>query len=108
MSSVQTPELASGFKYRTVPDDTDKMPRSIPFIVVNECAERFSYYGMTAILAIFLTKYLRDGSGHLSPLDEKSANQITHYFNTVVYFTPLIGSLIADIFWVKYRTIFWV
>ncbi len=107
MSSPSTPMPAPS-KYKTVPDVSDKMPRCIPFIVVNECAERFSFYGMTAILAIFLTKYLRDSSGALHPLDEGKANDINHYFNTVVYFTPLLGSLLADIFWGKYRTIFWV
>jgi proton-dependent oligopeptide transporter, POT family len=95
-------------KYKTVPDLTDKMPRCIPFIVVNECAERFSFYGMTAILTIFMTTYLRDSSGNLAVMPETQANQWYHYFNTAVYFTPLIGSLVADLFWGKYRTIFWV
>jgi POT family proton-dependent oligopeptide transporter len=84
------------------------MPRGIWFIVVNECAERFSFYGMTAILTIFMTHYLRDSSGHLAVMGEGQANQWNHYFNTVVYFTPLLGSLLADIFWGKFRTIFWV
>jgi POT family proton-dependent oligopeptide transporter len=95
-------------KYKTQPDLTDKMPRCVPFIVVNECAERFSFYGMTAILTIFMTKFMRDSAGNLAVMDETRANQWNHYFNTVVYFTPLFGSLIADIFWGKYRTIFWV
>ena len=94
--------------YRTQPQDTDQMPRGIWFIVVNECAERFSFYGMTAILTIFMTHYLRDDAGHLAVMGETQANQWNHYFNTVVYFTPLLGSLLADIFWGKFRTIFWV
>ena len=34
------------------------MPPGIPFIVGNEAAERFSFYGMKTILAVFMTKYL--------------------------------------------------
>ena len=34
------------------------MPKGIPFIIGNEAAERFSYYGMKAILTIFMVRYL--------------------------------------------------
>ena len=95
-------------KYRTAPEPSERMPSGISFIVVNECAERFSFYGMTAILTIFMTHYMRDSAGRLAVMGEAQANQWNHYFNTIVYFTPLLGSLIADIFWGKYRTIFWV
>ena len=44
--------------YRTAANDTDKMPPGIPFIIGNEAAERFSFYGMRTILVIFMTKYL--------------------------------------------------
>jgi POT family proton-dependent oligopeptide transporter len=36
------------------PAEKPKFPKSIPYIVGNEAAERFSFYGMKAILAIFL------------------------------------------------------
>ena len=55
--SQSIPAPSRSGKYRTEPDVTPNMPRGIGFIVVNECAERFSFYGMTAILTIFLTKY---------------------------------------------------
>ena len=38
------------------------MPGGIPYIVSNEAAERFSFYGMKGILVV-LTKYLVDSSG---------------------------------------------
>ena len=41
-------------KYRTSPLATEKMPPGIPYIIGNEAAERFSFYGMKAILAIFM------------------------------------------------------
>ena len=42
---------------------TDEMPTGIPYIVTNEAAERFSFYGMKSILIIFMTKYLLDSQG---------------------------------------------
>ena len=60
---------------------------------------------MKAILAVFMTKYLCDQSGNPDYLSEGQATVWVHFFNTAVYFTPLLGSIIADIFWGKYRTI---
>jgi POT family proton-dependent oligopeptide transporter len=38
-------------QYRTAPAPTTGMPPGIPYIVGNEAAERYSYYGMRAILS---------------------------------------------------------
>ena len=46
--------------YRTVPEDTDRMPSGVPYIIGNEAAERFSYYGMRSILVTYMTMYLVD------------------------------------------------
>jgi len=91
--------------YRTTPDDRTGMPRGIPYIIGNEAAERFSYYGMRAVLVIFMTQYLRDASGELAVLGEAQATQYYHLFSTAVYFTPIVGALLADVFLGKYRTI---
>jgi len=90
-------------KYRTVPLSTDKYPPGIPYIIANEAAERFSFYGMKAALAIFLANYLGVLGG--SNLSEASATSYVSWFNTAVYLTPLLGALIADAFFGKYRTI---
>ena len=37
-------------KYLTAPVPSTEMPSGIPYIIGNEAAERFSYYGMMAIL----------------------------------------------------------
>lgn len=91
--------------HKTEPDKTDKLPSGIPHIIGNEAAERFSFYGMKAILAVFLTKYLMDSNGNADYMTEKEASAWIHYFNTAVYITPLIGAIIADRFFGKYKTI---
>jgi POT family proton-dependent oligopeptide transporter len=91
--------------YRTTPQDTTGMPSGIPYIVGNEAAERFSFYGMRGILVVFMTKYLMDGSGSLSPMSDAEATSYYHWFITAAYFFPLLGALVADTFWGKYRTI---
>ena len=53
------------FKYLTSPPKISTMPPGVPYIIGNEAAERFSYYGMNSILTIFMTKYLLDKMGHL-------------------------------------------
>jgi POT family proton-dependent oligopeptide transporter len=80
------------------------MPSGIPYIIGNEAAERYSFYGMKAILVVFMTKYLMDG-GDLSPMREDDATKWFHLFNSAVYFTPLLGAIVADAFLGKYKTI---
>ena len=50
-------------RYRTTPDEVSGMPPGVPYIVSNEVAERFSYYGMRTILVVFMTKYLMSANG---------------------------------------------
>jgi POT family proton-dependent oligopeptide transporter len=84
------------------------MPPGIPYIVGNEAAERFSFYGMRAILVVFMTKYLRDRSGALAPMNENNADKWYHIFVASNYFFPIFGAILADSIWGKYRTIFWL
>lgn len=77
--------------------DQNKMPSGIPFIIGNEAAERFSYYGMKAILVVFMTDYLK--------MSDVTATTWLHNFGAAVYAFPLIGALVADIFFGKYKTI---
>ncbi|MGB5439336.1 MAG: POT family MFS transporter [Gammaproteobacteria bacterium] len=81
------------------------MPGGIPFIIGNEAAERFSFYGMRAILVVFMTQYLVDGSGVLDVMGEDEAKGWFHLFVAAVYVTPLLGALVADGLLGKYRTI---
>jgi POT family proton-dependent oligopeptide transporter len=81
------------------------MPRGIPYIIVNDVAERFSFYGVRAILVIFMTQYLMNGDGVLDTLSEEDATSYFHLFTATAYFLPIIGAILADAFLGKYRTI---
>ena len=95
--------------YRTSPVSTDQMPPGIPYIISNEAAERFSFYGMKTILAVFMTKYLwlmNETPGQI--MTDAAATEKVHLFNFAVYLTPVFGGIIADTFFGKYRTIIWL
>lgn len=81
------------------------MPGGIPYIVGNEAAERFSFYGMRGILFVFMTQYLMNHSGQLDVMPDTQAKVYFHMFVSSAYFFPIVGGIIADIFWGKYRTI---
>jgi POT family proton-dependent oligopeptide transporter len=77
--------------------DNNRFPAQIKFIVGNEAAERFSFYGMRSILVIFMVT-------HLSML-QSDAKAVYHSFISAAYFFPLIGGWISDRYLGKYRTI---
>jgi len=96
---MQTPD------YRTAPLAIAALPPGIGYIIGNEAAERFSYYGMRAILIVFMTQYLLSADGASALMSEDAAKGWFHLFVSAVYFTPLLGALIADGLLGKYRTI---
>lgn len=75
-------------------------PKHVFLILTNEFCERFSYYGMKAILVIFMTIALG--------FEDDTATAIYHAFNVVCYFTPLFGAMLADGWLGKFRTILYV
>jgi len=91
--------------YHTAPISSTEIPPGIPFIIGNELAERFSYYGMRAILVVFMTQYLMNADGRLAPMAANEAKAYFHLFVSITYFTPFLGALLADGLLGKYRTI---
>ncbi len=77
-----------------------KYPPQIKYIVGNEAAERFSYYGMRAILVVFMVQYLG--------IVQHEAKGIYHLFISANYFLPLVGGYLSDRFLGKYRTIIYL
>lgn len=87
------------------PPVTGQMPAAVSYLVVNEAAERFSYYGMRAILVVFMTDYLLNAQGRPAYMSEAEARSYFHLFASGVYFFPVFGALLADVFWGKFKTI---
>ena len=72
-------------------------PKGFYFFFWGELAERFSYYGMRAILFLYLTQVLRFADTDATPLYS--------YFKMACYFLPLLGGYIADRWLGHYWTI---
>jgi POT family proton-dependent oligopeptide transporter len=92
-------------RYRTAPEPLTGMPPGIPYIVGNEAAERYSFYGMRAILVVFMTQFLRGADGGLELMSEAEAKTWFHSFVSAAYFFPILGALLSDALLGKYRTI---
>uniref|UniRef100_A0A8B9ECZ1 Solute carrier family 15 member 2 n=1 Tax=Anser cygnoides TaxID=8845 RepID=A0A8B9ECZ1_ANSCY len=75
-------------------------PLSIAFIVVNEFCERFSYYGMRAVLTLYFISFFH--------WDENLSTAVYHAFSALCYFTPVIGAIMADSWLGKYKTIIYL
>jgi POT family proton-dependent oligopeptide transporter len=92
-------------KYATQPPNIRTMPPGIPFIIGNEAAERFSFYGMRSILIVFMTHYLVTRGGQPDLMGEAEAREKFALFVSAVYFLPIFGAILAEGFLGKYRTI---
>ncbi|XP_055536009.1 peptide transporter family 1-like [Wyeomyia smithii] len=77
-----------------------RYPRSIFFIISNEFSERFNYYGMRTVLALYLTQKLN--------YDDDTATVIYHIFTSLAYFFPLMGAILADSWLGKFKTILYL
>ena len=91
--------------YLTKPQKSNNMPKGIPYIIGNELAERFSFYGMKCILMIFMTKHLMNSDGSIDTMTDNEATYWYHLFTSAVYYTPIFGAILSDAFLGKYRTI---
>jgi POT family proton-dependent oligopeptide transporter len=85
--------------------DANRWPRQIKYIVGNEACERFSYYGMTGILAGYVSGQLVAGGLGKSA---DYATTIIALFKSFNYFTPLLGAWLSDKLIGRYKTILWV
>ena len=95
-------------KYATSPPNISGMPPGVPFIIGNEAAERFSFYGMRSILIIFMTQYIVTHLGQPDHMGDAEARQNFALFVSAVYFLPIFGAILAEGLIGKYNTIFWL
>src|SRR2546421_3818678 len=88
-------------------------PKGLFYLAFTEAWERFSYYGMTALLALYMVnqlllpghvEHIGGFSGFRAALEslvgplstQALASQIFGLYSGLVYFTPLLGGMIAD------------
>jgi proton-dependent oligopeptide transporter, POT family len=107
---------------RAGPRDLFGHPRGLTFLFATEMWERFSYYGMKALLVLYMVKYLllpgrADNVIGLAtlrsalewmfgPLNvQPFASHIYGFYTGLVYLTPLFGGIIADRLLGQHRTI---
>jgi POT family proton-dependent oligopeptide transporter len=88
-------------------------PKGLFYLAFTEAWERFSYYGMTALLALYMVnqlllpghvEHIAGFSGFRAAVEslvgqlstQALASQIFGLYSGFVYFTPLLGGMIAD------------
>ncbi|WP_375418657.1 peptide MFS transporter [uncultured Hymenobacter sp.] len=72
-------------------------PRGLYLLFATEMWERFSYYGMRAVLVLFLTKAMM--------MDKAFASKFFGGYTSLIFLTPLIGGYISDRYWGNRRSI---
>lgn len=96
MTTMTTPAIEEA-NTSSLPERDEKMPNGIPFIVANEFAERFCFYGINAILTVYMTQALH--------LGDAEATKYHSLFKVGAYFFPLLGAIVSDVFLGKFKTI---
>ncbi len=108
-SPSAAPAKSSATGFRTAPSQTETgMPPGVPYIIGNEAAERFSFYGMRGILIVFMTQYLVTSAGQPDLMSPAEAREKFGLFVSAVYFMPILGAILAEGFFGKYKTIFYL
>jgi proton-dependent oligopeptide transporter, POT family len=107
---------------RRAPGDLFGHPRGLAFLFSTEMWERFSYYGMRALLVLYMVKYLllpehaekviglvtlrSFYEGIFGQLENQPfSSHIYGLYTGLVYFTPFFGGLLADRYLGQHRTI---
>ena len=79
-------------------------PRGLSTLFFTEMWERFSYYGMRAILTLFMTAAITEGGLGFSTA---KAGGIYGLYTSMVYLLPLVGGWVADRLIGQRRAVFW-
>src|ERR1700722_14317763 len=63
-------------------------PIGLYVLFFTEMWERFSYYGMRALLMLYMVNYFK--------WNQKEASSVYKWYTSLVYLTPLLGGYMAD------------
>jgi POT family proton-dependent oligopeptide transporter len=72
-------------------------PRGLYVLFLTEMWERFSYYGMRALLVYYMVKHLM--------FDQGQASHLYGLYTGLVYLTPFFGGILADRAWGQRKTV---
>lgn len=79
-------------------------PRGLVTLFFTEMWERFSYYGMRAILLYYMWEMIKQGQLHF---DKATAASIFAIYTSMVYLTGMVGGFIADRLLGARKTVLW-
>lgn len=91
-----------------------RYPNGVFFMLGNEFCERFSFYGMRAILTLYLIEEHNLSNRFILKkcflyiFFFSMASFFYHAFIGLAYFSPLFGSIAADNYFGRFRIILWV
>jgi proton-dependent oligopeptide transporter, POT family len=107
------PQPFAGAKPMTPGPARARHPAGLPYLFLTEAWERFSYYGMTSLVVLYMVQrlllpanlvhvaglsafraLLQGGGPPLTP--RALASEIFGFYTAFVYLTPLLGGLLAD------------
>jgi POT family proton-dependent oligopeptide transporter len=72
-------------------------PKGLYILFATEMWERFNFYGMRAMLVLFMTKALL--------FNQVFASNLYGSYLSLIYLTPLLGGFMADRYWGNHRSI---
>lgn len=113
---TNTPSSSDLLILRKIPD---QIPVAAFSIVVIELCERFAYYGLSGVFQNYLQHPLPpNGNGAGAPasmsdpapagalnLGQASATRWQNVFSFLAYVTPVLGAVVADVWWGRFKTI---
>lgn len=79
-------------------------PKGLLTLFFTEFWERFSYYGMRAILILYMYYELHEGG---LGLDRGTANSLMALYGSLIYMSSIIGGWFADRIWGTRKTVFY-
>jgi len=84
---------------QAIPADIDlkRWPTQTYAILAVEACERFAFYGMKSVLGLYFRNYLGKR--------EDESTSIYHTWSAFLYITPVMGAVIADSYWGRFKTI---
>ncbi|KAI8969198.1 POT family-domain-containing protein [Mycotypha africana] len=114
-TGIELNEYGEGFveptedDWKNLREVADDIPKAAYLVILLEFCERFTYYGLTGPFQNYIQhpnppSYPAETPGAMGK-GQQTATALTTFFQFWCYVTPIIGAIIADQYWGKYKTI---